>query len=168
MKFELAEEVKHLTLEQLDDIYQRYMSGEKNKVLMEEYDIDAHANKLISLFPPVQHNEFECKYCSLPLYSKRQSKSGYTYSKVYFCLECSHIEGTEYNKSVICPCEKCSSERVENARIKREEDKKKYLRGTILLIFLRSYMKIFPLKINVSCYLFSWFKQILKQIISNQ
>lgn len=36
MKIKLAEEVKHLTLEELEELYERYISGEKNQELMEE------------------------------------------------------------------------------------------------------------------------------------
>ncbi len=66
MKIELAEEVKHLSPEELEELYDRYISGERNQDLIEEYGIDAHPNKLVSLFPPLMHESLECIYCALP------------------------------------------------------------------------------------------------------
>lgn len=97
MKIKLAEEVKHLSSEEIEDLYARYIAGEKNQELMDEYGIDAHPNKLVSLFPPLKHESLECLYCALPLFYKRKSKTTSSYSSEYFCLECDHKEGYHYN-----------------------------------------------------------------------
>ncbi|PLC57920.1 MULTISPECIES: hypothetical protein [Photobacterium] len=155
MKIKLAEEVKHLTLEELEELYERYISGEKNQELMEEYGIDAHPNKLVSLFPPVIHESLECAYCALPLFYKRKSKSGSSYSMEYFCIECNHKEGYHYNRPLECNCLPCSEKRAEAVRAKLAADLEKISQEYNLdKKAMLSYLK---LSFSHKCYLLSLF-----------
>ncbi|WP_318513212.1 hypothetical protein [Photobacterium leiognathi] len=155
MKIKLAEEVKHLTTEQLEELYERYISGEKNQELMEEYGIDAPPNKLVSLFPPVIHESLLCAYCALPLFYKRKSKTGSSYSMEYFCLECEHKEGHHYNRPLVCTCTPCSEKRAEAARAKRAADLEKIYQEYDLE--KKVMLKYSDLSFRHKCYLLSLF-----------
>ncbi|EOW2079488.1 hypothetical protein [Vibrio mimicus] len=154
MKIELAEEVKHLSPEELEELYDRYISGERNQDLIEEYGIDAHPNKLVSLFPPLMHESLECIYCALPLFYKRKSKTS-SYSTEYFCLECDHKEGYNFNRQLVCSCSQCSMKRAEAERIKRENDLEKICQEYNL--DKRVMLKYSTLSFSHKCYLLSLF-----------
>ncbi|WP_434145372.1 hypothetical protein [Photobacterium leiognathi] len=155
MKIKLAEEVKHLTTEQLEELYERYISGEKNQELMEEYGIDAPPNKLVSLFPPVIHESLVCAYCALPLFYKRKSKTGSSYSMEYFCLECEHKEGHHYSRPLVCTCTPCSEKRAEAARAKRAANLEKIYQEYDLE--KKVMLKYSDLSFRHKCYLLSLF-----------
>ena len=57
MKDSIAKELQHLSSEKIEELYARYLAGEKNKDLTKEFGIDVHENKLLSLFPPVIHQD---------------------------------------------------------------------------------------------------------------
>ena len=77
MKDSIAKELQHLSLEKIEELYARYLAGEKNKDLIKEFVIDAHENKLLSLFPPVIHQDKQCPYCNIPMQSQRLGKKSY-------------------------------------------------------------------------------------------
>ncbi|MDW1745767.1 hypothetical protein [Vibrio sp. Vb2531] len=155
MKIKLAEEVKHLSSEEIEDLYARYIAGEKNQELMDEYGIDAHPNKLVSLFPPLKHESLECVYCALPLFYKRKSKTTSSYSSEYFCLECDHKEGYHYNRQLVCSCSPCAEQRAEAARLKREADLEKISHEYAL--DKRVMLQYPELSFSHKCYLLSLF-----------
>ena len=155
MKIKLAEEVKHLSSEELEELYERYISGEKNQELMEEYGIDAHPNKLVSLFPPLMHESLECLYCALPLFYKRKSKTTSSHSSEYFCLECDHKEGYHYNRQLVCSCSPCAEKRADAARLKRKADLEKIYHEYDL--DKRVMLQYSELSFSHKCYLLSLF-----------
>lgn len=126
--FDLADEINHLTADDIEELYERYLGGEKNSVLVEEYKLDINPNKLIKILPPQILLDQTCPYCDIPMYKKRESKSQSSWSKPPIeCLQCEH---KIYPKSGLrqddCSCQNCESVRFE-AKVTAEEERKKIL-----------------------------------------
>lgn len=107
---ELAAEIQHLSEVQIEELYQKYLNGAKNADLIEEYGINVTPNKLITVFPPRKLLNELCPYCSVPMYSKRKSKSYSSWDTIPIeCYECEHklfIDTNGYNRRE-CRCENC-------------------------------------------------------------
>ena len=155
MTIKLAEEVKHLSTEEIEELYERYISGEKNQELMEEYGIDARPNKLLSLFPPLKHESLECMYCALPLFYRRKGKTSSSDSSEYFCLKCGHKEGYHYSRKLICSCSPCAEKHAEAARLKHNADLEKIAHKYD--INKRVMLQYSELSFSHKCYLLSLF-----------
>jgi hypothetical protein len=129
IKIELAEEVRHLSLEQIEELYTKYLAGAKNSDLIEEYDISIKPNSLIKVLPPLIREDVLCPNCSLPMLQKRQSKSGIGTSSLK-CFACEHkIAGNAY-RGELCRCSYCTQGRAklklleeEAKRIKEEQNR---------------------------------------------
>ncbi len=84
-------EISHLSDDQVEELYRRYVAGERNLDLVAEYKIEISPNSLIKVFPPLQLSGVSCPHCDLQMYERRKSKrdiaSGDT---VGFCKECDH------------------------------------------------------------------------------
>lgn len=52
LEINIANAIKHLSLDEIEELYQRYLDGEKNSVLIEDYKININPNKLIKVLPP--------------------------------------------------------------------------------------------------------------------
>lgn len=104
------DEVKHLSNSEIEELYERYLNGEKNSVLVSEYKIDVNPNKLITVLPPKQLQDISCPYCNIPMFEKRKSKSHSSWqSHAIECYKCGHKIFTSSNKyrKELCSCEKC-------------------------------------------------------------
>ncbi|MEZ9140938.1 MULTISPECIES: hypothetical protein [unclassified Shewanella] len=125
IKIELAPEVSHLSTEQIEELYQKYLSGVKNSELIEEFSIEANPNKLIKLLPPQLRDDCYCDYCDLPMLQKRKSKSGYSNSHPIECSTCDHeIYENSYSNQQ-CRCQQCEQKWIEAKRVKELEDREK-------------------------------------------
>lgn len=116
--------LSHLTEHQLEDLITRYYNHEKIADLLKEFEINVVASVLVSLFPPVTHNELFCKYCQdTNLISNRRSRS---YNMVNpFCPICNH-EDKSY-----CSCRNCQ-EIIDQQKQAEEEHKRHILMQTFL------------------------------------
>ena len=131
--FELAAVIKHLTIEQIEDLYIKYLSGEKNSELVKEFDINIHPNKLISILPPQKLEDTLCPYCDISMYQKRKSKNQSKYNTPPIeCIECSHKiyqDSNAYYKQT-CDCDMCllfrQQEKIEAEKETREKIRKIY------------------------------------------
>jgi hypothetical protein len=85
----------------------RYYDGEKNDILITEYNIDIRNSLLVKTFPMKTHNDILCPFCSIPMCSYRESKSSYSWNNPkIFCEQCNH----EYDK-YYCSCSNCKESR---------------------------------------------------------
>ncbi|MER0107693.1 hypothetical protein ABQG55_03225 [Aeromonas dhakensis] len=125
---ELANEISHLTVDDIEMIYKRYLSGEKNSVLVKEYELDINPNKLIKILPPQILMDQVCPYCDVPMYKKRESKSQSSWNKPPIeCLQCEHkIHQTSRFRQDNCSCQNCEVARIES-QVRAEEEKRKIL-----------------------------------------
>lgn len=84
-------EISHLSDEQVEELYRRYIAGERNAELVAEYKIVISPNSLIKVFPPLQLSGISCPYCSLQMYERRKSKSDIASGDTAgFCKKCDH------------------------------------------------------------------------------
>lgn len=128
LKKSISLKIQHLSENQIEELYSRYMNGEKNSVLIEEYSIDVNPSALINIFPPIVHDDKICPYCRIPMISKRKSKSSYSGDTPPInCTICGHHEYSDesryyWNKE--CNCNQCrqlkkSQEEEKQSQIKR-------------------------------------------------
>lgn len=106
----IADEVKHLTDSDIEELYQRYLNGEKNSVLIADYEIDINPNKLIKVLPPQQLLDIVCPYCQIPMYVKRKSKSESSWkNNPIECYKCTHKILANSNRyyQEYCKCSNC-------------------------------------------------------------
>lgn len=111
--------LSHLTEQQIKDLIERYYNNEKIADLLKEFEINVAASVLVSLFPPVTHNELFCKYCQdTNLVIKLKSRSDYSYygETVFdpFCPICNH----KYNSP--CSCDNCKETRKQKKQVEEE------------------------------------------------
>ncbi|WP_148046570.1 hypothetical protein [Pseudomonas rhodesiae] len=84
-------EISHLSDDQVEELYRRYVAGERNLDLVAEYKIEISPNSLIKVFPPLQLSGVSCPHCDLQMYERRKSKSDIASGDtVGFCKECDH------------------------------------------------------------------------------
>jgi hypothetical protein len=106
----VADEIKHLSPDEIEELYQKYLDGEKNAVLINDYKINITPNKLIKVLPPIMLNETRCPYCDLPMFKKRRSKSAASRDTPPIeCYECSHkiLPNQSWGRMQQCGCEEC-------------------------------------------------------------
>ncbi|WP_138726224.1 hypothetical protein [Pseudomonas sp. FSL W5-0203] len=125
---ERQSEISHLSDEQVEELYRRYVAGERNSDLVAEYKIEVSPNSLIKVFPPMQLSGVSCPHCDLQMYERRKSKgdiaSGDT---VGFCKECDHkyYVVRSRGRQRHCTCGPCviaqAQEQAERERLLREK-----------------------------------------------
>ncbi|ACA84713.1 hypothetical protein [Shewanella woodyi] len=125
IEIELEPEVSHLSAEQIEELYQKYLSGVKNSELIEEFSIETNPNKLIKLLPPLLRDDCQCDYCDLPMLQKRKSKSGYSSAHPIECSACGHEVYENSYSNQQCRCKQCAQKRLEAKRVKELEDREK-------------------------------------------
>ncbi|MNM20836.1 hypothetical protein D3C81_311780 [compost metagenome] len=108
-------EVSHLSEEQVEELYQRYISGERNADLVAEYKLSISPNSLIKIFPPVQLDAVFCPYCCVQMYERRKSKADLAAGiTVGYCQTCDHkyYTGRYPGNKRQCGCGSCEGERL--------------------------------------------------------
>jgi len=95
----IHEKLSHLTEEQIEELCRRYETGETNKSLIKEYNIDIYVSGLNKLLP-LKITKEECIYCKKPLWAQRCKPN--SYANVAFCYECGH------NNTRYCTCDNCT------------------------------------------------------------
>jgi hypothetical protein len=123
----IANEISHLSPEQIEELYQKYIAGEKNSILVKQYNINVHPNKLIKILPPVRLTEYLCPHCKIPMYTNRKGKNGWETPPIE-CHACEHTIFLSQNSLNRCLCEKCISTRKEE-KIEREQKQRNAIRS---------------------------------------
>ena len=133
LDIEVAEEIKHLSSDEIKELYQKYLAGEKNAVLIKEYEIDINPNKLIKILPPQRLDNTLCPYCDTPMFKRCRSKSAYSGDMPPAeCYECNHQIFDEVSgyRQRYCECEECvnirKQEKIEAEKKKREKIREIY------------------------------------------
>ena len=115
MKNQYQDKLSHLTEGEIEELIKRYYGGEKNNLLINEYDIDIkNSSFLIKTFPPRTHFDILCPFCNIFMTSYRKSKSSYSIETI-FCKECQHELDNDY-----CSCRICKNKRLEKEKFERE------------------------------------------------
>ena len=91
----------HLSPEELKELKSKYYGGENVNDLVKKYRINVHANSLCSAFPFILSSEKICKHCNSSMYFVPPLKN-MPNKKVYYCIECQHVEGV-----FVCECTQC-------------------------------------------------------------
>ncbi|WP_335923893.1 hypothetical protein [Shewanella indica] len=127
----VAAGLAHLTEEQIDVLYERYLGDEKVKDLIAEYGISCQPSGLAKLFPPKMLIDEFCPHCEGQVYELRRSKSDKSFGTSLKCLSCGHTENTERN--IKCSCESCVSERERRSREAQQkwEEERKAIQASI-------------------------------------
>lgn len=125
-----SEKIKHLSSEEIEELYEKYLNGEKNSFLVKHYKIDIKPNALITILPPRVLYDTLCKYCIIPMFAKRQSKTASSWSvPAIECYECDHKiypESARY-RNEICQCKSCINIREKETIERNMENKNKIL-----------------------------------------
>lgn len=157
--------LSHLTEEEIKELIKRYYNGEKNYILIDEYNIDIRSALLVKTFPLKTHFDKLCPFCNNNnnMFSYRKSKSSYSKKTILFCKECKH----ELN-SLYCPCEICKDNRFEKERLAKK--KKQVLENRQREIILEKYRRdkeyfidISELDIQMKIYLSSLLRAFLSE-----
>ncbi len=130
LEIEVAEEIKHLSSNEIEELYQKYLEGEKNSVLIKDYKIDINPNKLIKILPPKKLDDTLCPYCDMPMFAKRRSKSASSWDiPPIECFDCNHkvfSEKSGYRRQQ-CECKKCVVIRRQR-KLEAEKEKRETIR----------------------------------------
>jgi hypothetical protein len=97
-------EVAHLSIDQLIELHNRYLSGEKLATLFAHYGIQSTRNRLQSLLP-LKYLDKPCPGCREPLRQKWKTKT--SGEPAPFCKSCDHVETTS------CSCNVCHFSRID-------------------------------------------------------
>ena len=106
-----ADPLAHLSSAQIEEIYRRYLEGDRTSDLIKEFEIKTNLNSLLKLLPHIQHNDLICPYCGETATQRRAAKNSpapqpgctgckhvYTSPEEYCsCVGCSHAYVRELN-----------------------------------------------------------------------
>jgi hypothetical protein len=127
----INEKLSHLSYKEIDELIEFYYSGENIEELLRTYKIDSGKNNLASIFPPEVLINNKCKYCNIPMWKKRSSRT-YNYHYTPYCPNCLHQEITN------CQCANCKE--IAQEEIERYNEIKR--RNLIKTINLEEYIPI--------------------------
>lgn len=96
----------HLSAEQVESIYQRYLQGEKVSDLFMAYEIKTNTNSLLPLLPNLERNDLLCPYCTAPATQKRAARN--RPSNRPLCTQCDHT--FPIYREDVCGCIGCKGE----------------------------------------------------------
>lgn len=105
----LAPELSHLSDEQIEHLYERYLGTEKIKDLLIEYKISCPQSKLVRLIPPKLLSDQSCTQCGSEVYELRMAKTSKAGPAGIKCFSCDHIENSIY----ACSCKVCEAKRAQ-------------------------------------------------------
>jgi hypothetical protein len=97
----------HQSPSQINEIYVRYLKGEKTADLIKEYDVKTTSNSLLKLLPPIERHDLLCPHCSSPAIQRRRPKTGAIPEP--FCSGCSHAYES---RGRWCGCDGCRHEYI--------------------------------------------------------
>ncbi|MHA3735411.1 hypothetical protein ACXR0M_07005 [Pseudomonas sp. Eth.TT006] len=108
--FERAEAIAHLSDEQVEQLYQRYLDGEKSAALLLEYQIPATVRSLLKVLPPIISPDLRCPYCDLPMWVRRHARGTPVSQRQPFkCVRCEHryAASARHGRRAVCNCQAC-------------------------------------------------------------
>ena len=111
-------DLQHLTRSQVNELIERYYSGENMSALLNDYDLDVPAVRLFSLLPAtyVTSDKDECEFCSVHLIAQRKSRTAVKLSPTdFYCPKCGHKPFVDD-----CGCARCTQKRNDEIKRRRE------------------------------------------------
>ncbi|MBJ7539722.1 hypothetical protein [Marinomonas transparens] len=117
--------MEHLNEEQIELLYERYLSRTLTRALMNELNVSCHISHIISHFPYVEADtEHECLYCKSKIYTKRKNVVGNGVDWG-ICDNCGHKVYLNSGDTLInCSCVECKKIQAAQERSRREETEK--------------------------------------------
>lgn len=98
-----ADPLNHLSAAQIEEIYLRYLDGEKTSDLIKEFEIKTNLNSLLKLLPHIEHKDLICPYCEATATQRRAAKNSPAPQPA--CTGCKHVYAS---RDDYCSCAGCS------------------------------------------------------------
>lgn len=124
--FEWADEIKHLSEEQIEQLYQRYLDGEKSADLKIEFNIAPEVRSLLKILPPIISKDLTCPYCDLPMWVRRHAKgTPVSLRNPFKCVRCEHChhESGHHGRNKRCTCNECYKLRQQEIAAQAQRDR---------------------------------------------
>ncbi|MDD2103223.1 hypothetical protein D3C76_655010 [compost metagenome] len=124
--FERADEIKHLSEEQIEQLYQRYLDGEKSADLKIEFNIAPEVRSLLKILPPIISKDLTCPYCDLPMWVRRHAKgTPVSLRNPFKCVRCEHYHHEPGHQGRIkrCTCNECYKLRQQEIAAQAQRDR---------------------------------------------
>lgn len=102
----IADPLGHLSAEQVESIYQRYLQGEKVRDLFTEFSIKTNVNSLLPLLPHLERKDLTCPHCAFHATQKRAARNNTANKPV--CTGCDHT--FPIYRDDTCGCSGCVNE----------------------------------------------------------
>jgi len=124
--FERAEEIRHLSDEQIEEIYKRYLEGEKTSQLMAQFQIPSTVRSLLKVLPPIVSTDLACPYCELPMWMRRYARgTPLSLRSAFKCVRCEHqhsVPGAN-GRHTACNCTECFKVRQQQLAARAARDR---------------------------------------------
>jgi hypothetical protein len=98
------ERVAHLSMEQVEALYCRYLQGEKVASLFEEFSVLAPVNSVLRLLPAIERKDLVCPHCDSVAVQKRSGRN--RAANTPYCIGCDHIYPLRPERH--CKCGGCA------------------------------------------------------------
>lgn len=124
--FVVAPEVSHLTAAQIEELYERYLAGEKTAQLIAEYNIPVATRSLLKVLPPILSNDLKCPYCDLPMWLRRHARgTPASFRHPFKCVRCEHkyYSVGSYGRRTECTCLECYKVRQQQIAAQAQRDR---------------------------------------------
>ncbi|MCU0120810.1 hypothetical protein N8H74_21325 [Pseudomonas sp. B2M1-30] len=128
--FEWPEEIRHLSEAQVEQLYQRYLGGEKKAGLIAEFGLPTTLNSVLEVLPPMVSADLTCPYCDRPMWMRRPARGTPVSRYVYNCASCAHryyasdpVARREAGRREMCNCGKCAKVRQQQIAVEAERDR---------------------------------------------
>lgn len=102
----IGHELDHLSADQIEGLYQRYLAGEKVSGLLNEFAIKTNANTLLPLLPLLEREDLMCRHCGDHATQKRAARNSSANRPI--CIGCGHIHSL--CREDVCGCIGCVDE----------------------------------------------------------
>ncbi|KAE9646626.1 hypothetical protein [Pseudomonas sp. PB106] len=125
--FQRAEEIAHLSDDLVEQLYQRYLDGEKSAALMAEFQIPATVRSLLKVLPPIVSPDLKCPYCDLPMWVRRHARGTPVSQRHPFkCVRCEHrySAAARNGRRTACNCQACFKVHQQQLAAQAERDRR--------------------------------------------
>ena len=121
--YAISPHLASLAKEEVDQLIERYYSGENIASLIEKYHLSVAASQLASCFPPTIHPDHICRHCGIAMISRQPSRTSIAYGnerEQIYCPNCRHVD------SPSCQCVNCKKD-LELSRKAEEESMRRMI-----------------------------------------
>lgn len=98
----LANPLSHLSANEIEKLYQRYLEGERTSALIAEFEIHTDSNSILKLLPAIERNDLVCPHCGSNAIQRRAARLGLPPHPQ--CKKCDHLY---VSKGQFCGCGSC-------------------------------------------------------------